>query len=513
MKKTFAHNAIILCLLLFISKALGAFFRLPLTWIVGAEGLGLYQIVFPIYSLVLTLTSSFIPQALAKIVSAKRANGNFEGARQVYLTSLVMVGAVSFVFFAIIFLTAPLISAFQGNPEAKLCYYAISPSVFFVGLISVFKGYFQGCQNIIPTGVISLIEQIVKAVFGLVLAYVLLPYGLVYGVCGALIGITISEFVSLIYSFIHFKIIIKKEVVSGERAKPKSCIMQIIKTCLPLFLGDLVLPIVGVIDSNLIINLLSRANETSLSTAYFGLSSGVVGSLINLPIVFSLGISTVVLPKISALKESCNEKLLKKTYNASITLVLLMLLPCAGGLFILAKPIINLLYGQTLSSDFIELSARLLMVGSISVVFFGLYQVFASFLQGTGNFKTPLISLIFGGAVKILLNILLIPQIGIIGDQIASICCFFTCFVINFAFTAKYLTAQTLVNVLKLIISAGVMIGIIYLFYYKLSSFNTVRLVFAIILAVMVYVLITGLLFIKTLLKNRKSVAKIIKNH
>jgi len=509
MKRNFAKNAIILCCLMMISKAIGALFRLPLTWIVGAEGLGLYQIVFPVYTLILTLTSAYIPQTLSRLVAENNAKNNFSRSQQLYIIANILVLLLSIIGAVLISIFARNIAGLQGNYGAKVCYFAIAPAIIFVGAISTLRGYFQGCEMMIPTGVVSLIEQAIKAVAGLILAKAFIVWGVVWGVFGALLGITISEIVAFIYLYVSYFITRRKTKFKVSRADVKPCLKLIASTCWPIALSGLIMPLVAFIDSALVVNLLSRTLETSEATAQFGLSSGIIGSLINLPVVLSLSVAMAVLPRLTSCNVKQNVAEVKRTVTSALFITLTLTLPCALGFVFLSKNIIILLYGNSLTSSHIVLASTLLRVGAVSVIFLAATQVLSSVLQGLGRLIIPLVALVFPGLVKIAVNYFLIPTaaFGILGDQVANIACYVVATVINLCFAVRFINKSILIDLLKLILAGSAMCGIVSVILGVSGLSNIIEIGLSVVGAAVVYFGILAMLYRKQLIlfiNNRK---------
>jgi len=151
----------------FLSKIVGAVYRIPLTSIIGAEGMGLYQMVFPLYTLMLTISSSGLPSSISKLVSENIAKNNYKQADKIIKMSFILLVCFSVLCCFIVLLFSSTFSKIQGNKDAMLCYIGIAPAIVFVGLISGFRGYFQGLQQMVPSAVSGFIEQVVKMVLGL----------------------------------------------------------------------------------------------------------------------------------------------------------------------------------------------------------------------------------------------------------------------------------------------------------------------------------------------------------
>ena len=191
-------------------RILGAFYRVPQANMLGSEGMGNYYLIFPIFSFMISLSASSIPQSLSKLVAESVQNGEQNKAKKYFNSSLLLMTFFGLFCSLLMIFFAPFLSKLQQNTQSLNSYFAIAPAVFFVCLISCFRGYFQGYQTMTFSGISQIIEQVIKVAFGLYLTSKLLVYGIEYGVFGSLIAITISEFVALVYLFISYKFFAKK---------------------------------------------------------------------------------------------------------------------------------------------------------------------------------------------------------------------------------------------------------------------------------------------------------------
>lgn len=433
---SFIKGALILAICGVIGKFIGALYRIPLTGIIGAEGLGLYQLVFPLYSLLLTLSSSAFPTAIAKMLSQQYASGNNGRAASIFTLCLKTISIFSLICFVFIVVFAKTIATAQGNENASICYYGIAPAIIFVAFLASFRGYFQAKENMTPLAVSGLIEQVTKLMFGLVLAKLFLPKGVQYGALGALIGVSISEFVASLYVLVRYllepKQRLKKNYHKGE-------IKNIFAVTLPITLGSLILPLSQFIDSMLIVNLLKMAGYSATSaTRMFGIETGIVGAIVNMPVVFSLSLSSAVLPVISRQCETDRLKV-NKTINKALLLVFCMSIFFALAIFIFAPTIISILFGRSLNGNDFDLSCKLLRLASISVCYLSVAQITTGILNGMGKHKLPVISLLVGGVIKLVTNVLLVQNVNfnIFGAEIATIICYGLAAVINTIFVYK----------------------------------------------------------------------------
>lgn len=429
-----------------ITKLIGALYRIPLTNIVGAEGIGLYQMVFPLYTVLLTLTSGGVTTAMAKYVAtldAKRSSEAAEKTVKVTMIFLLMTGAVAAAFLA---LFCRWIAKIQGNPDVILPYLGIAPALVFVAAVSCFRGYFQGKQNMFPTAFSQLIEQIVKLAAGLSLASIWIKRSIKLAVFGATLGVTVSEIVATVVLIIFYftskffknrrmKISLKdiRQIEAAvDAAKPEKLsalpkrneiLSNIYKTAIPSALGSLVLPITQLMDSVLIVNVLAGLGMSdNTATSLFGIINGPINSLINLPVVITLSISIALLPKIAALKS--DKKSIDEPIMTALKISAALSVPCVAVFCAFPDKVLSLLYTGGLSEAQLVLAAKLLRISSITVLYVSLLQVATSALQAVGKAHLPAINLLIGAAVKIALTLVLLLKIGIIGAAIASVICY-----------------------------------------------------------------------------------------
>ena len=204
----FVKGALILVIFNMIGKVIGAVYRIPLANLLGAVGIGEYQLIFPLYSLMLSISVSGIPVAISKLVAEYNSKGMFGDVKRLVKLSILYLVGISTICVLFVIIGAKLIAKIQGNSEIYLCYYGIAPAILSVAILSVYRGYFQGQLNMMPTAISGVIEQIGRLVFGLLLAKRFVKYGVIYGVLGAVVGISVSELFALLFLTIYYFFII-----------------------------------------------------------------------------------------------------------------------------------------------------------------------------------------------------------------------------------------------------------------------------------------------------------------
>ena len=426
-RNSFLLGAVVLSAGGFIAKILGAVYRIPLTNMLGSYGMGLYQLVFPMYSLVLTLSGAGFSMAVSKMVAARLEQNKTEEAKRVFKSALLILLILGVLNTLILLLGGDLIARIQGNANLGVLYRLISPSVLLVCLVSAFKGYFQGKMNMAPTALSQICEQVVKLVAGLYLAYLFMP-DIEKAVGGAVFAVTLSEGVALaVFAFIYFFDVRKEKKslplknAAEQPSEYKPLMKELTAIALPLTLGGLIMPVSQLIDSALVLNLVKAGDATTL----YGIWSGPVHSLLGLPVVLVGGVAAAVLPAISRAHVSGNKPLMDANVNSALKLTNVIALPCVLGFACLSNQIVRLLYSALPQAD-LQLAGRLLAFSSISILFLALSGTCTSIMQGTGRIYFPLLFLGISCVVKIVLNLILMPieQINIYAFAISTTICY-----------------------------------------------------------------------------------------
>ena len=218
----FFTGAAILALAGIICRLLGVVIRIPLANIVGNYGMGLYQMVFPLYALLLVVSGAGFPVAISKMVAREQAAGNPKECKRILLNSVILLGIIGAVVTALFMALAYHIAAFQGNRDVGVIYLGIAPSVFLVCIISAFRGYFQGKQNMLPTATSQILEQLVKVAAGITLAVLFIKISVVWAVFGAILAVTISETAALLYLILLYLISLRKHGGNNSPQTPLS---------------------------------------------------------------------------------------------------------------------------------------------------------------------------------------------------------------------------------------------------------------------------------------------------
>ncbi len=424
MKNGAVKGAFVLIVSGFVCKLFGAFFRLPLTNIIGIEGIGAFQMVMSLYSLMLVLVTGGVTTSLSRLVSSARARGDYEKISGFLRIALYITISISVVLGLVFFLLARNISSVQGIAEGYFSYRLLIILLPLGALIGVFRGIIQGYENMTPTAISQILEQIIKFAFGLFFAFWLGKGSPERGVFGAFIGITISELVAAAYLLLYMMRKVKLPAYQGgEVIKP------FLHAVVPLSLGGAVLPLTHAIDSMIIVSRLAFAGiSAELATSLFGLQTGVVGAILNFPLIISLSVAMAILPKISYLSSRGDLSAQKHAISTSFSLMWFLLLPLAVGLMAEARLIYPIIY-PTAINGFLKEAVNLTYIGGLSIILSAIMQFMLSILQAKGYYTFSFLATFLGGVVKVLIVIFTasIPAINIYAIPLSNI---FLCIVI-----------------------------------------------------------------------------------
>lgn len=481
-------GTIILALAGFFTKLIGAVYRIPLARLLGAEGMGLYQMAYPVYTMLLALSAAGIPVAISILVADELSRKDRVGANRVLAIALMMMSLVGAIFSFAVYRGAYFFANhILHEPRAYFAMVAIAPAVFFASLSSAFRGYFQGFQEMRPTAVSQIIEQLVRVSTVLILVYILLPRGLEIAAAGAAFGAVTGAVASLAFLYFVFRrwrlsygVVLSSPVGILSQGK------RLVHIALPLSLGGIVLPLMQVVDASIVpLRLQVAGLSPSQATEQFGQLAGMAMTLINLPAILTVALATSLVPAVYEAYISANRLLLKSRIRTSLRITALLMIPAAVGLWVLAVPISSLLY------DLPEVGSPIRFLAP-GVVIFGFYQVCAGALQGLGRTYLPAMHLLVGVLVKSYLSYWLVtwPFLGINGAALATVIGFGVAFWLNYRALQRltgFRVSWSFVG--KPALAAAIMAVVVYWTYAVWESFmgNNITTLLAVVVGAITY--------------------------
>ena len=416
MDNNVGRGAFVLIVSGILCKILGAFFRLPLTNIISISGIGIFQMIMSVYSLLLVFVSSGTATALAKLISSARARKE-EGKIKSFIRLATIFSLVISIFLGLfVSIFSKQIAWLQGIESHGEGYFLFVFILPLGSIIAILRGIIQGYENMTPTAISQVIEQTIKFSSGLLFAFLFQRWN-GQGVFGAFIGILLSELLSFVYLLFAYK----KNVKISKR-QTISVNKQFFSASLPLTFSSSIIPLTSAIEGFVIVSLLGvcgYANE--VATSLYGLQSGVVGAILHFPLIISLAFGTAILPNISFLSEKNDNERQKEIIARAFFMMWFFLLPLTLGLNAISKQVLPLIY-PSLNESNLTTACNLMSIGAVATIISAVMQFFIAILGAKGFFNQYLIYSIIGGIGKIvsLCVFAVIPTIGIYAIPISN---------------------------------------------------------------------------------------------
>ena len=491
-------------------KIIGLAYKLYLTNKDGFGDVGnaIYSSGFQIYALLLTLSSTGVPNALSKLISEKLAIGDAKGAHRIFKVSFFTFAFLGMLGCILLFYGAEYISnSLIQIPEAKYSLMFLAPSIFFVSITSVFRGYFNGMRDLSITAKSQTIEQILKTVF--TIGFVEIISRIIYNdvvimASVANLATTIATIFSFIYVYICYlskKKVIKnmlKTSVGVNKVRIKDNFKNILNVAIPISLSSLMSSFNKNIDSFTIVRALKNIVTEEQAKIQYGILSGKVDILTLLPLSLNIPFITALVPEIAKANVKGNSKQVQEKSVFFILISIIIGMPTTFGMFFYSEQVLNLLFPNASSG------VELLKLSSFTILFSLIVQTFNGILQGIGKEKVPMISFTVGMIVKFICNIVLLKYIGIQGAVIGNLLCNIVVCMIDYYELKNCirLNLNIKVEIFKIIILTFIMIIISKMVYYNLISINSLKVatILSILVALLIYLI--GLFVLKIIPKN-----------
>jgi len=420
------------------SRILGAMVRIPLARVMGDEGIGLYQMAYPIYSVMLAMSTTGINIAVSKLVAERVAQDRWRAVARIFrvaLQMLLLLGAGGAVVLAL--LARPIADHLVKDPRAYLAIVAVSPALFLVAVMASLRGLFQGLQDMRPTAWSQVVEQIVRVTTMFTLGLWLMQRSIEHAAAGAVFGAVTGAVAGLVflgqrYFAARDELGRRAEASVADHVEPTGRIIrQILNVAVPISLASIIMPMMQFIDMAIVpARLQAQGLPYQLATGLYGQLSGMAYPLIYVPTIFTAALTMSLVPAVSEAKVKNPEWVLRRTQLA-VRLNLIVAIPSAVGLAVLATPISDVLYREPMAG------IPLLWLAP-GVIFVSTQMISGAVLQGLGRADIPVKNLMIGAIFKLILTYLLAgTALGIRGAALAT--------VIGFAVNA-YLNTQAAAN-------------------------------------------------------------------
>ncbi|MCI2109901.1 MAG: polysaccharide biosynthesis protein [Acidaminococcaceae bacterium] len=492
----FLKGTMILTISSIVVKVIGALNWIILSRVMGGEGIGLYQMGFPIYLMAITVSSAGIPVAISIITAEKIAKEDYIGAQRVFHVSWRLLFCTGLFFSLCLLFGAKWLVEYHWIRDARAYYsiIALAPAVFFVTFLASFRGYFQGWQIMTPTACSEITEQSVRVVTMIVFAYMFLPYGLTYAAAGASMGAGAGAFCGLIVLCAFYRKLKKRFHLESLKQNANAVIepawdiiKRLIKLALPVSMSSLMLPIVSNLDLLIVPARLEVAGfSVSQATTLFGYLTGMAVPLVNLSTILTAALAISLVPAISESRTLNDLAGIKERTKTAFRVAAIITIPCSVGLFVLGEKVAGMIYNAPGAAPAIQTM-------SIGIFLLGLHQVSTGILQGLGRTSIPVYNMILAGACKVFLNwnLTAVSTLGIKGSAWATVADFGVAAILNLFFIYKYTDfSLPIIGLVKTAIAAGAMGVAVKGFLSVTSAWGAWNILGGMVIAVPVYCII-----------------------
>ncbi len=545
--QSFALGAIIMAVGMLLVKVAGAAFKIPLAYILGGVGQGYFNIAYSLYNPLYALATAGLPIAISRMVAQSMTDKRYKDVRRIHKISIPIFVFTGLVGSVLMVIGSTICVKFTNSPGALYSILALSPTVFLACMISIYKGYYEGLRNMIPTAVSEIVEAIGKVVFGVGFSALAVKYGmdeyrafgtvfgkycenesaahtatLPYASAGAVLGITLGAMCGFLYIYIKYKLsgdgITNEELEdSPDSRSDKTLIKMLLHIAVPIALGAIIMNLAGAIDAMLVqrrLDDIMKFASDSLLKTYDGLIPQEVvkegkthnflagcfaymSTITMLLPTITQGFSISALPNVTTSWVKGVKEKIKNNIETVMKLTAIISFPVGIGMSVLSHPIMDLIYNTFGKSHVgeIYISAEIMTIYALATILVAISTPICSMLQAVGRADLPLKILTIGMILKVVLNYILvgIPEINIQGAGIGTFICYL--FVSVFGIILLNREAKIKINIYKIFVKplfCGVICGVVayfsYMFTVKFINPKMSTLI-AILLAAIIYVI------------------------
>lgn len=505
----FLRGSIFLAISAIVAKCVGFLFKIPLTNMVGAEAIGIFNYGHTLYMTMLAIALTGIPYALSKIVAEKIANHREREAHRLFKLTFVMMFFGGLMLSLLLLIITDFFVGWFWPEETYIVLVGLVFSPFFVALSAAFKGYFLGLEKSQTPAIAQLVDGIMRLIVGLGLTYVLLNSLKKEAILGAAIGVTIGSLLSLsVYLIDYLKV--RRNLYRGVALRDNyvwektniELIKELVVIAMPIAIGAFASTLMTLIDSLMIPNILIGENlHVNFVNELYGKYTSI-WMLVNLPMALLISLSSNWLPKVSELKAKGELLKLKKYFAIGAKWTLYIVLPCVCGFLVLGSEILELVF------PVINGAEDLLRILSVMLLFCGINQLFVTTLQGLNFAKITVCNLMIASIMKIILNIVFVVnfKFSIEGIAVSSVVSYGFLAVLNGRKTLKFVGDNYVIKeFIKPIIASGFMSMFLLVIKDNLSLISSEKIstICIILFSAMIYLTIVLTLEKKVIIRKK----------
>lgn len=421
-KSNFITQGIILAAASVICRLIGLIYRIPLANTIGDDGLGAYSNAYEVYNIALLLATYSIPTAISKLISEREDKREYQNSFHLFQVGMVFAVVVGMVASLLLFFGADFIAGTVFKEEdlgSAIPLKVLAPTIFVFAMLGVLRGFFQGKHTVIPTSVSQILEQIVNAVVSVVAAKLLISYfsaspklsayGAAGGTLGTFFGV-LTAFLFMLFVFFSYVPYLKRRLRKdriGAYEDRAFLLKMLVLTMIPIILNQTVYSISSFLDSVLLNQIFDiKGIDELVRRTMFGRYSGKYRLLTNVPIAIASSIGMAILPSVVQAYTAKNKELLHERIAQAVKLNMMIAFPCAGGMAVLAGPIMQFVFGDT--GEALAMTSRMMYIGAASIVFFAYSTATNSILQGVNRMRLPVIHGVISLGIYLVLDVILL---------------------------------------------------------------------------------------------------------
>jgi stage V sporulation protein B len=475
-KDSLIKGTIILTAAAFVARFLGVIQRVPLQHMLDNAGMATYGIAYNLYFVLLIVATAGIPSALSKLISERKALGQHEEAARIYSAAVWFAIGAGALITVLLYVAAPYYAVYVSqDKDAALAIRALAPAMLLFPLIAIMRGYFQGRQMMAAGGLSQVVEQILRVITAVGLAFILLylGYSREAAVAGASFGGVmgaVGAFAVMVYFYRKLKkrdqleaegitetrveVERRRQAVQSGKVSLKQIYRLIFKLSIPISLISIAVPMIYFIDSSIVIGLIKEQIGMAQAKVQLGLLTGKAQSLAGIPPILAIALSMSVVPIVSSAYARKDMNEVAAQSSQALRISILSGLPLVLVLSVAARPTNGFLFSDAEGTAIIVLM-------TVGAMFQILMMTSGAILMGLGQTRRPMIHVFIGIAVKLAFSFILAQWLGIYGIIIATSLCFIVIMMMNLSFLKKTVQYQLLGSKKWIGLSAATMLLVI----------------------------------------------------
>ncbi len=490
MNRSFAHGALVLMMAMLVNRVMGFVYRIVLTRLIGAAGMGLFQMVFPLLNLVLTFVTAGLPVAISKLVAEAYVQRDRVRVERILRVSAVVILTMAVVFTFLMWLLRDQIREhWITDPRAYPTYLAMIPIVTIISISSIYRGYFQGLQDMAPPAWASILEQTVRILSVWALAIYFMQYSLAFAAAAAMMGMVLGELAGLVFLIVQYY---RRGRVSHVWADAplrslettRQTLKAITEIAAPVTLSRLIWSVIYAVEPVLVTRALMMAGlTTAAATTLYGQYGGMAIPLLVFPTVFTGSLATNLVPSVSEAVAARATRRVQRRLAQSWTATAIVGFPTSVVLWMFAEPLCRNVFAEQAVGPILAIMAP---VGFLLY----LQSPLQGILQGLNRAGVSMRNSVIGGVMRLLLIYVLAsdPRLGILGVAWALACSVCLTTLLHLWSLHRLIGLKIdIPDTVKILVSTAAMVLFLHLFTPPRDDMSGLQMMFAIAAGTMVY--------------------------